>query len=464
MNDHIFRTIELFLLTFFILLNSWYIFLLTLTIPVLYRRFLEIKSKTLYHLLPFDIVPPVSIIITAYNEKDIAIASIESALQTKLLHFEVIFVDDGSTDHTLQLLTDTYQLIPVPPAIPFSLHTAPIKNYFRSKLYPNLLIIQKENGGREDAVNAGINACITPFFTNIDSDTFIEPDGIHRLIQHVLTIHNICGLGGTLGVANGCTIENGTIKKIDFPASFLGKMQVLEYLKTFSFGRLGWNLLGGSFLISGGFGLFNKQAVLQVGGLKKVLAGDLNLTLDLHLIMHDLKVPYKIEYVFDSVAWTDVPQTYSALAKQRIRWQSSIIDVCWRYKHMLFNPKYGTIGFFQVPYMLLGEGLSALVEGFGYLYALFCFFYGILNFTFFWYFLLIAWGVSIFLSLASIVLEEVFWKRYISLKHIGTLVFLALMENFGYRQLNVWWRIRGFFRFFTKKRFAREELNRLNPK
>ncbi len=460
MNDSIFRTIDLFLLSYFILLNCFYIFLLMLTNPVLIRRFQEIKSESLYHLLPFDLAPPVSIIITAYNEKNIVVAAIQSALQTKLLHFQVILVDDGSKDQTLQLLADTYQLVPVPPAVPSSLRTAPIKHYFRSMLHPNLLVIQKENGGREDAVNAGINACTTPFFIGVDADTFIEPDGIHRLMQHLLTKPNICAMGGTLGIANGCTIENGKIKKIDLPASFWGKMQVLEYLKAFLFGRLGWNEIGGSFLISGGFGLFNKQAVIQTGGLKKVLAGDLNLTVDLHRMMHEMKRPYAIEYVFDAVAWTDVPQTYSALANQRIRWQSSIVDVCWRYKYMIFNPKYGFIGFLHMPYMLLGEVLSALVEGFGYLYIIFCIFYGVIDFTFFWYFLLLAWGISIFLSVVSIVMEEVFLRKYNSLKQLGTLVCLSLIENCGYRQLNVWWRIRGFFRFFTKNRFAREELNR----
>src|SRR3990167_11091602 len=383
MNENIFLSIDLFLLSYFLILNGFYGLLLILTNPELARRFQEIKANESYKLLLFNLVPPVSIIIPAYNERETILASVTAALQIEFSHFEVIVIDDGSTDDTFSLLTTTYPLFPVSPVFPSILQTAPVKHYYRSKLYPKLLVIQKENGGMEDAINAGINASTAPFFIGIDADSLIEPDAIHLLMQHLLTKRNICAMGGTLCIVNGCTIEQGTLKKILLPPSFWGSMQVVEYLKSFFFGRVGWNKLGGSPLISGGFGLFNKQTVIEVGGLTKVLAGDLDLTIRIHKYMHEKKQPYEIEYMFDAVVWTDVPQTYSALAKQRKRWQSSIVDVCWRYKKMFFNYKYGITGFLHFPYILFGEILGPLIEGFGYIYIIFCYFIGVLNTAFF---------------------------------------------------------------------------------
>lgn len=460
MNEQILTGIDLFLLSYFLFLNGFYALLLILTNPELIRRVQEVKASDLYNLLPLDLVPPVSIIIPAHNEKDILLASMTSAMQIQFAHFEVIIVDDGSTDQTLQLLIDTYRLFPVPQVFIPALQTAPIKYCYRSKEYPQLLVVQKENGGREDALNAGINASTAPFFIGIDADSLIEPDAIHRLMQHLLTKKNICAMGGTLCIINGCKIEKGKIKEIHLPSSFWGKMQVVEYFKAFFFGRVGWNRLGGSFLISGGFGLFNKQAVVEVGGFKKVLAGDLDLTIRLHEKMREKKQPYAIDYMFDAIVWTDVPQTYSSLAKQRKRWHCSIIDECWHHKHMIFNWRYGIVGFLHIPYLLLGEGLGPLVEGFGYLYIAFCFFYGVLNFTFFWYFILIAWGVSMFLTIASVIMEEIFLKKYITLRQIFKMLLFSIIENFTYRPLTVWWRIEGFFRFFTKRRFMRETMDR----
>ena len=189
----------------------------------------------------FTLVPPVSIIIPAYNERETILASVTAALQIEFSHFEVIVIDDGSTDDTFSLLTTTYQLFPVPPVFPSILQTAPVKHYYRSKLYPKLLVIQKENGGREDAINAGINASTAPFFSGIDGASFIEPDAINRLMQHLLTKRNICAMGGTLCIVNGCTVKKGKITEAKLPPSFLGTMQVVEYIKTFFFGRTGWN-------------------------------------------------------------------------------------------------------------------------------------------------------------------------------------------------------------------------------
>lgn len=460
MNEEILLTIDACFLIYFLGLNGFYGLLLLLTNPQLLRRTQELEVSQQYPNLTFTNAPPVSLIIPTYNEQAVILSSVAAALQVQLPHLEVIVIDDGSTDQTLQLLIDTYQLFPVPPALPDTLSTAPVRHYYRSKQFPKLLVLQKENGGREDALNAGINASITPFFICIDADSFIESDAIHRLMEHLLTRRNVCAMGGTLCIGNGCTIEKGQITAVNLPSTFLGTMQVVEYLKTFFFGRLGWNKIGGTPLISGGFGLFNKQAVVGVGGFQNVLAGDLDMTILLHKWMRENHKPYVIDYVFDAIVWTDVPQTYASLAQQRKRWHSSIIDVCWRYRRMMFNPRYGIVGFLQIPYLFFGEGLGPLVEGLGYLYIALCYAFGVLNFTFFWYFILIAWGVSLFLTLTSLIMQEVYLKKYIRFQQVAKLLFYSLLENLLYRPLTVGWRIQGFFRFFTKHRFYREKMDR----
>lgn len=453
--------LDAFFLTYFLILNLFYAILLILTIPVLHRRLKEVESEDLNQLLNFGISPSaVSIIMAVYNEEKVIVESVQAALNVKFANLDVIVVNDGSEDHTLALLIQTYQLVPVPPAIPTLLETAPVRQLFRSKLYPHLLVVDKENGGREDANNAGINACTTPYYVGIDADSFIEPDTITRFMQHLLTTKNICAMGGTLCIANGCTVEKGVVTDVKLPHSFFGQMQVLEYMRIFLFGRIGWNKLGGSYLISGGFGLYKKEAVVKSGGLKAVLAGDLDLTMRLHEKMHDFRKPYVIDYIHDAIVWTDVPQTYASLSQQRIRWHSSIIDVCWRFKHMIFNIKYGRIGFIQIPYLLLGEGLGPLVEGLGYIYIIYCFIFGLLNVSFFWYFILVGWGFSALLTFSTLIMQQAALKKYFSAREIRKLVLLTLIENIGYRQLTVLWRIQGFFRYFTSKRFARERVER----
>lgn len=453
--------LDAFFLTYFLLLNTCYAILLILTIPSFHRRLSEIRAEDLTHFLDFDLGPPsISIIMAAYNEEKLILESTRAALDIQFRDCQVIVVNDGSIDNTLPFLIETYQLIPIPPAVPERIRTAPIKQHFRSKLCPNLLVIDKEKGGREDANNAGINACLTPYFIGIDADSFIEPDAPRRLFQHILTNKNICAMGGTLNIVNGCTLDKGAITEVKLPATFFGKMQVLEYIRIFLFGRMGWNKLGGSYLVSGGFGLYKKEAVIQAGGLKRVLAGDLDLTMRLHEKMHDFNKPYVIDYIHDAVVWTDVPQTYASLSQQRIRWHSSIIDVCVRFKHMIFNIKYGVIGFIQIPYLLLGEGLGPLVEGLGYLYIIFCFFFDVLDVSFFGYFILLAWGYSMLLTFSSLIMQEMASKKHLSQKEIYRLALLCLIENLGYRQLTILWRIQGFFRYFTSKRFARESIKR----
>ena len=224
--------IDAFFLTYFLLLNNFYTLLTILTIFALHRRNKEYNCEDLNQLMRFDIEPPaVTIIMAAYNEQKVILESVQAALNVEFAYINIIVVNDGSTDQTLQTLIDHYQLTPVPPAIPAHLKTAPVKQLYRSKLYPNFMVVDKENGGREDANNAGVNACATPYFVGVDADSFIEPDALSRFMQHLLTIKDTCAMGGALRIVNGCVIKNGRIEQVHFPKSWFGKMQIIEYMR-----------------------------------------------------------------------------------------------------------------------------------------------------------------------------------------------------------------------------------------
>ncbi|NGX54560.1 MAG: Poly-beta-1,6-N-acetyl-D-glucosamine synthase [Chlamydiae bacterium] len=449
------------LVTYFLLLNGFYAFVLLLGFPVLYRRFQEIGSEELTSLLSTDHVPPITVIIPAHNEEKIIHEAISSVFHLEYPHFSLIVINDGSTDDTLNELKKKYELIQVPPAFPDILKTQPVKAYYRSKKHPNLMVIDKELGGQEDAQNAGINACTSPYFITTDADAIMEPDVLRLLSLSLVTRHNTIGVGGALRLANNCTVEDGVVKEVRLPSTYFTAMQVPEYLRGFFFGRLGWNILGGPFVLCGAFALHEKQAVIEIGGYgHQVPAADIDLTLRLHGKMHELKRPYNIQYVPDATIWTEVPQGYRDLSLQRQRWYCSIMDVVSKYKYMIFNPKYGRLGFLYLPYLLFGEGLGPLIEAFAYGYFLWCFIFGVLNLPFFIMFVLISLGYSTLLTFISLGMEQTTFKKYVSIKEVLKLVGLILIENLGYRQLSVYWRMRGFIRYFTKHRYYREHPER----
>lgn len=458
---NIYTWIDASLLAYFLLLNGFYVFILLLGFPVLFKRAHEANSEDINQLLNSDHLPPISIIIAAHNEKDIINESIASIFLLDYPHYELIVANDGSDDGTLEALIEKYEMVPVPPALPILLETAPVLGYYRSQKHPNFLLINKEKGGQEDAVNAGINASTSPYFLATDADVIVEPDVLRRLAFPLLTRHNTIGLGGALRVANGCRIENGEVKEVHLAKGFLARMQTLEYLRGFFFGRIGWNVLGGPFVLPGAFGLLSKQAVLDTGGYgRNIPAADIDLTWRMHRKMYEMKKSYNIEYVPDAVIWTEVPNKYGDLARQRKRWHCSVFDVYWKNRELTFNPRYGRVAFVYLPYFVLGEGLGPLIEGFAYLYVTFCWIVGVLNLHFVWMFILISWGFSFLLSFISLAMEQVTFKKRMSLKDIFTLVGYTLIENIGYRQLSVWWRVQGFFRVFTKNRLYREHPTR----
>ena len=397
-------------------------------------------------LLQTDAPPPISILVPAYNEQATIEASVTAILTLDYRSYEVIVVNDGSIDDTLDRLYHAFDLYEVPRIYPEALSTRPIRALYRSRTRPRLLVLDKENGGKADSLNAAINASRWPLVIAVDADTLIEPDALLRLTRPFLLGRHVAAVGGTVRVANGSVIGDGRVLDARVAPRFLPGVQVVEYLRAFLFGRLGWNRLGGNLIISGAFGLFRKEYLLAIGGYRTdSIVEDFDVVVRMHRHLRDCGVSYVVPFVPDPVAWTEVPETHAVLRRQRERWHRGLILTMWKYRGMLFRPRYGRIGFVAVPFFAFGEMLAPAVEVLGYVVTALGWWLGFLDASYALLFLLVAWSYGMILSIWGIVLEEVGFRRYRRWSDLGRLLLYATLENFGYRQLTVWYRLRAFW-------------------
>ncbi len=443
---------DLAILLYFLVLNSFYALLLVLSIPEIWEQTRLAEDEDFQRLMQSDALPPITILVPAYNESATIEASLTSILTLEYRNFEIIVVNDGSKDDTLERLRHAFDLYEVPRTYPETIPTKALRALYRSRTRTRLLVIDKENGGKADSLNAAINASRFPLVIAVDADTLIEPDALLRLTRPFLLGRQIAAVGGTVRVANGCTVKDGRVTDARVPARFLPGVQVVEYLRAFLFGRLGWNRLGGSLIISGAFGLFRKEYLHAIGGYRAAsVVEDLDLVVRLHRYLRQEKRRYEIPFIPDPVAWTEVPESGRILSRQRERWHRGLVAAMWRYKGMLFNPRYGRVGLIAMPFFTFGEMLAPLVEVVGYAITVGGLLLGAVNADFALLFVLVAWGYGMLLSLWAVVLEEVSFQRYRRLRDLGRLLLFAMLENFGYRQRTVWWRLKAFWSVFRQK-------------
>ena len=417
-----------------------------LSIPEIWEQTRLAEDDDFQRLMQRDALPPITILVPAYNEQKTIEASVTAILALNYRNFEVVVVNDGSKDETLEALRHAFDLYEIPRTYPETIPTKPLRALYRSRARTKLVVIDKENGGKADSLNAAINASRFPLVIAVDADTLIEPDALLRLTRPFLLGRRIAAVGGTVRVANGCVVKHGQVTDARVPRRMLPGVQVVEYLRAFLFGRLGWNRLGGNLIISGAFGLFRKDHLLAVGGYDATsIVEDLDLVVRLHRYLRSHKVRYEIPFIPDPVAWTEVPESLQVLARQRGRWQRGLVAAMWQYRGMLFNPRYGRVGLIAVPFYTFGEMLAPLVEVFGYGITIAGLALGVVNVSFALLFILVAWGYGMLLSLWAVVLEEVSFHRYRRFGDLVRLVLFATLENFGYHQCGVWWRLGAFF-------------------
>ena len=429
---------------YFVAINVIYLILIALSFYHIRRQLKEKNVFGLQGLFSSNLYSPISILAPAFNEESTIVASVKSLLQLRYPNYEVIVVNDGSKDRTMDVLIDQFKLKRVKRYVPLILNHKPIKAIYKSTVYPDLIVVDKENGRKADALNAGINVCRNDLFCAIDADCVLEPDVLQNMLKTFIEDETTIAVGGIIRVANDCIIEGNEIKEIRFPKKFLPRIQVVEYLRAFLFGRVGWDYLDSLLIISGAFGIFDRNAVLKVGGyLHDTVGEDMELVVRLHKYHRERKIPYRVRFLPEPVCWTEVPEDANVLARQRNRWQRGLADTLYRHRDMFFNPKYGRLGFFAVPFFFIFELLSPIIELLGWLVLILAILFGAVNLHFALIFLSAAVLLGMVLSISSILCEEFTYRRYPRMKDIFLMSLYAFFENFGFRQVHMWWRLMG---------------------
>jgi cellulose synthase/poly-beta-1,6-N-acetylglucosamine synthase-like glycosyltransferase len=439
---------QFFVLLYFLAVNGWYLVLLISALLEMRRHLLLIADESRYLLLSSTLSPTISMLAPAFNEEATIEGSLRALLALQYPRLEVIVISDGSKDNTLQVLIERFDLVPVKSIYERRIPTKRVRNLYRSSTFPALVVIDKENGGKADALNVGLSFARGELVCAMDADTLIEGDGLQRMVRPFLYETDVVATGGTIRVVNGSEVRFGRVVKTRVPTNALAGIQVVEYLRGFLFGRLGWNRLGGNIIISGAFGLFRRESVLNAGGyLHDTVGEDMELVLRLKRLSYEQNSPGKIAFVPDSVAWTEVPESARVLGRQRDRWHRGLADVLWRHRGMFFNPRYGVTGLVVFPYYAFVELLSPVVEAAGLLSLVLGLAFGIIDWNFAALFYLTAYGLGTALTAFTLILEDVSFHRYETFRDRALLFWWALMENLGYRQMTVYWRLRGLWKF-----------------
>lgn len=408
-----------------------------------------------WELLRSETSLPISIVVPAYNEEATIRDSVMALLNLHYPDYQIIVVNDGSSDSTVARMIESFDMHPVNRVRDVgTISHKPIRQIYGSDKYRNLLFLDKENGKKADAINAGLTCVRTPLFCVIDADSLLDPNALLKAVRpFVETSKNVIAVGGTIGIVNGCTIRNGHVEEYDIPSKFLARIQVVEYIRAFLMARLAASRKGTLTLISGAFGIFRREIAVAVGGYDTTTVGeDLELVLKMHNYMNEKGEDYDVMYIPEPVCWTEVPESLKILGRQRVRWQRGAIECLSRHKYMLFNPRFGRLGMVSMPLYLLVDIIGPIVELLGLLLMPIFVLLGWLSLNFFLAYTALVFSFGIFISTMAIMIEQDEIERFANPRHLVTLLLTATIENFGYRQISSYWRMKGLFQHFTNKK------------
>jgi len=438
---------------YMLLLNTSYAGLLLLAIVELADQWHLAGDKQTGLELGSHALPPISVLVPAYNEEATIVSSVISFLTLEYPRHDVVVVNDGSRDATMAVMIAEFELYQVPPAVHIRIQSAPVRAYYRSRRFSRLMVIDKENGGKADSLNAALNAARHPYVLAVDADTIVEPDALIRLSRPFTLGKQVAAIGGTVRIANGCRVSHGRVFDPRVDSRWLPGIQTVEYLRAFLFGRLGFNRLGGNMIISGAFGLFSRSHMLAIGGYEHGnVTEDMDLVVRLHRWLREHRDPSIVTFIPDPVAWTEVPTSLAVLGRQRERWHRGLIATMWTRRSMLFNPRDGVIGMVSFPFFFFGEMLAPLIELLGYAMAGAAIVSGRFDSSFAMLFLGVSIGYGALLSFWTVLLEQMTFRRYTDANDIWRMLAFALLENVGYRQLTAWWRLKAFYNFAKGER------------
>lgn len=449
----VFQIITSVILVYFFALNSIYIILILLSIIGInhYRNKTAFVSfKELFHL---PLIKPISIIAPVYNEENSVIESTLSLLSLEYPQYEIIVVNDGSKDDTLKKLISTFDLKITNRIYRKVIDTKTIKNIYTSPTISKLVVIDKKNGGKADAMNAGLNISRYPLFCTLDGDSILEKEALLKMVRPFLEDpEKTVAAGGVIRLSNGCEVKSGQVVNVQLPRNIPALFQIIEYYRAFLGGRLGLSMIKSVLIISGAFGLFRKDITLQCGGYNTNTVGeDVDLIIRIRKYLHEKKIPFSIQFIPDPICWTEAPESMKDLSRQRNRWQRGLIEAIIHNSRVFLNPRYGITGLFAVPFYVVFEMLGPIVEMLGYIIFISFFAVGKLNYAFCWMFFIFAVILGVILSLLSLLLGEYSIRRYPRLRDVAILFLFSILENFFYRQYLSLVRFKAFFDYLLGK-------------
>lgn len=425
------------ILIYFILMGSWYGLTLLTSFRDVFNSYIEAQYGNLYGILERGSYLPISIIMPAYNEGKTIFDAIYSVLQSNYKNVQMIIVNDGSTDDTLDLLIKEFELYEIPPIIKQTIKTYPIKHLYKSKKYKNITVIDKEHspaGNGADANNCGLNAVVTPVFLTIDSDTILEPESLTRMLLHFLSKKHCITVGGVIYVLNGNEVKHGRLLSTSLPNKLIPAFQSMEYVRSFTYGRSGLNMLAGALCNPGAFTLNETNVVREVNGYDvQNYAYDVELTLKLHNLTYVKNYPTKIYFVANAISWTDVPHTLKQYWMQRNKWQRGMLKSAIRFWRMFFNPDFGFTGMVVFPAFVLFDIFGPAIEFISYILLVLTIMLQIFSLTNIFWFVFFAWGYLVIMTIASFYLNLTTFNKFRK-STLLRMIWLVTIEMFGFRQ------------------------------
>ena len=442
------------ILVYFVVTNLTYILLMLVSLYAVTMHSKYAARISHQELLDSPVTPPVALIVPAHNEEEGIVQTVLSLLELEYPEKELIVVDDGSSDRTAERLMERFGLRPADFIYRPRLQARPPFGFYYNPAHPELLLIRKPNGGKPDALNVGLNMARSPYFCTVDADSIIESQALLRLMAPVLQsrVPTVVS-GGVVRIANGCTVRNGRIEAMDLPRSWLERCQVVEYIRTFMFGRPGWNFLNATFIASGAFCLLHRESVIGAGGFgTDTVTEDIDMIASLHRTLRAKGEPYRMVFATDPICWTEAPKDLRMLARQRRRWQLGLLQTVVKHNDMIFNHRYGALGMLSMPFHAYIEAVGCVVEALGTVLIPLSFLVGAMPLSLFLLLLFLAVGYGTLLSTGSVLMEEATIRRYPRVGHVVTLMGYALLENLGYRQMTAFFRAQGVIQYLTGRR------------
>lgn len=436
---------------YYLLSNFAYLAMLVIALRTSAQHLRHLQSIRFDWIKDSPMMPPITLLVPAHNEDKFICTAVKNLLDLDYPELEVIIINDGSIDNSLQVMQREFRLRPVRAIYVPQVANAPVRGLYRSDIDVRLLVVDKESiGSKADAINAGLNAASSPYVCVVDADSVLERDALLRIMVPILADPTrVVAAGGIIRVLNGSELAKGRIRRVRLAKKSIEVIQVVEYLRAFLIGREAWARGNMLMIVSGAFGVFRTDLVRGVGGYRPFAIGeDFDLVARLHRHLLKKRADYRIEFVPDPVCWTEVPSDLRSLARQRARWHKGLLDVLWPNRDMLFRPRYGRVGCLALPYLWLFELLAPVIEIAGFLTVLLAAIIGALSWTFFLQFVLFGYGFATLISIGSVLQEELTYKRYNDWQDVVRLVSYCFLEHFPYRQLHMIWRLQGLWQYF----------------